>query len=71
MGYIVKAAICPDSQLQTALDRYYPEDAGESISGLIDEISSDETFAKFEGRGASIDLDVLRNWPIRTPSRNC
>ena len=67
MGYTVKAAICPDSQLQAALDRYYPEDAGESISGLIDEISADESFSKFEGRGVSIDLDVLRELADSNP----
>jgi len=67
MGYTVKASICPADKLQSALDRYYPEDAAESITGLIDEISSDETLSKFEGRGASIDLDELKELAESNP----
>ncbi len=67
MGYTVRASICPADQLQAALDRYYPEEAAESITGLIDEISADETLAKFEGRGASIDLDELKELAESNP----
>jgi type IV pilus assembly protein PilB len=67
MGYNVRAAITPPDTLQSALDRYYPEDAADSISGLIDEISGDENLAKFEGRGASIDLDELKELAESNP----
>ncbi len=67
MGYNVRAAITPPETLQAALDRYYPEDAADSITGLIDEISSDESLARFEGRGASIDLDELKELADSNP----
>jgi type IV pilus assembly protein PilB len=60
MGFRVKAGLCQSDALQAALDRYYPEDSQDSITGLIDDIMSDETLARFEGRGESIDLDELK-----------
>ncbi|MCP4248598.1 MAG: Flp pilus assembly complex ATPase component, partial [bacterium] len=61
MGFNVKASICKPDDLERALDRYYPEDAQDSIAGLIEEIQDDETLVRFEGRGDSIDLDELKD----------
>ncbi len=67
MGFNVRAAICTGDDLQKALDRYYPEDQEESIAGLIEEIRDDETLAKFEARGDSIDLDELKEMAEANP----
>ncbi len=60
LGYRIKAAIADEAKLQSAIDRYYPEGGAESMSGLIDEISSDADLTKLAGRGESIDLEDLR-----------
>jgi type IV pilus assembly protein PilB len=60
MGYQIKAFISNPPDVEAALDRYYPEDAVQSINDLIDELASDEDLAKLEGRGESIDLDVVK-----------
>ena len=60
LGYRVKAAICSKDDLQSALERYYPEDDAGSISNLIDDLSEDADLSKFEGRGDSIDLADLK-----------
>ena len=60
MGFGIKAYIASPEQVNTALNRYYPEEGGESINELIDELAGDQTLAKFEGRGESIDLDELK-----------
>jgi type IV pilus assembly protein PilB len=60
MGYNVVARITTQEDMTEALNRYYPEEAAETIGDLITEIASDETLAKFEGRGESIDLDELK-----------
>jgi type IV pilus assembly protein PilB len=60
LDFNIKASLCTPSELQNALDRYYPEGDQESITGLIDELTTDEDLAKFEGRGDSIDLAELR-----------
>ncbi len=67
LGFKIKAFICTEGEVQTALDRYYPEGGGESMSGLIDEISGDEDLAKFEGRGESIDLEDLKELADSNP----
>jgi type IV pilus assembly protein PilB len=67
LGFKIKAFICTEGEVQTALDRYYPEGGGESMSGLIDEISGDEDLAKFEGRGESIDLEDLKEMADSNP----
>jgi len=67
MGFNVRASICTEDELQKALDRYYPEEAQESIVGLIEEIRTDENLARFEGRGDSIDLDELREMAEANP----
>ncbi len=60
LGFKIKASICSPQGLQSALDRYYPEEGQQSIAGLIDEISGDDDLAKFAGRGESIDLEELK-----------
>ncbi|MCO6439245.1 MAG: Flp pilus assembly complex ATPase component TadA [Phycisphaerae bacterium] len=60
LGCNIKAYICRPDDLQKALDRYYPEGEQESITGLIDELNTDEDLAKLQGRGDSIDLAELR-----------
>jgi len=60
MGFNVKAVIVPADQLSAALQRYYPEEQTGSITDIIKEIEQDESLAKFEGRGESIDLDELK-----------
>lgn len=60
LGFRIKPFLCPASELQKALDRYYPEGEQESITGLIDELTDDEDLSKFKGRGESIDLSDLR-----------
>ena len=67
LGFKIKAFICTEAEVQSALDRYYPEGGGESMSGLIDEISGDEDLAKFEGRGESIDLEDLKEMADSNP----
>ncbi len=60
LGYNIKPYLATATDLQNALDRYYPEGQQESITGLIDELSDDEDLARFEGRGDSIDLAELK-----------
>ena len=60
LGFNIKAFLANANDLQTALDRYYPEGEQESISGLIGELTDDEDLARFEGRGDSIDLMELK-----------
>jgi type IV pilus assembly protein PilB len=67
LGLNVKAMLSNREKVEAALTRFYPEDAAESISGLIEEMSSDESLAAFEGRGQSIDLDDLREMMDSAP----
>jgi len=67
MGFAVVARITTPEDMSEALNRYYPEETAESINSIIDEISSDEELAKFEGRGESIDLDELRSMAESSP----
>jgi type IV pilus assembly protein PilB len=60
LGYNIKPFLARANDLQTALDRYYPEGEQESIAGLIGELSDDADLAKFQGRGDSIDLAELK-----------
>ncbi len=60
MGFEVRAAISDARSLQKALDKYYPEGAMETITGIIDEIESDTGLAAFADRGESIDLEELK-----------
>ncbi|MGD2108023.1 MAG: ATPase, T2SS/T4P/T4SS family [Phycisphaerae bacterium] len=60
LGFNIKPFLSNAQDLQTALDRYYPEGEQESITGLIGELTDDEDLARFEGRGDSIDLAELK-----------
>jgi type IV pilus assembly protein PilB len=67
MGFSVKACISSPDDMSAALNRFYPEDAVESINDLITELSGDEDLSKFEGRGESIDLDELKELADSNP----
>ncbi len=60
MGFNVVARITTEEDMTEALNRYYPEEAAQSISDIIGELSSDDDVAQLAGRGESIDLDELR-----------
>ncbi|MCC7293236.1 MAG: Flp pilus assembly complex ATPase component TadA [Phycisphaerales bacterium] len=60
LGMTIRPALSTPDDIARALDRYYPEQEQQSIASLIEEVSSDEDLAKFQGRGESIDLDDLR-----------
>ncbi len=67
LGFRIRAFVTTPSELQSAIDRYYPEGDQESISGLIDELSDDEDLAKFDGRGDSIDLAEIKEMAESNP----
>jgi len=67
MGFSVVARITTEEDMTEALNRYYPEEAAETISDLITTIASDEGLAKFQNRGESIDLDELREMAASSP----
>jgi len=67
LGFNIKPFICSGAELQTALERYYPEGEAESITGLIDELSEDEDLAAFRDRGDSIDLAELQEMADLNP----
>lgn len=67
LGMRIKGALCAKEDMDNALVRYYPEGGAESMTGLIDEISSDDDLSKFEGRGESIDLEDLRELAESNP----
>lgn len=60
LGFNIRAHLCTPADLQTALDRYYPEGEQESIAALIGELGDDEELAKFSARGDSIDLAQIK-----------
>ncbi len=67
MGFNIKACISTSEDISAALARYYPEEKVESITQLIDELTSDEDLSKFEGRGESIDLEELKEMADSNP----
>ena len=67
LGYRIQACVAGGEQIKKALARYYPEDAGESLTDIISEIGEDEDLSRFEGRGESIDLDDLKDMVESTP----
>jgi type IV pilus assembly protein PilB len=67
LGFRIKASLCEQADLDTALKRYYPEGGQESMTNLIDEISQDTDLSKFEGRGESIDLEELKEMADSNP----
>lgn len=60
MGFEVNAAIADGETLRKSLEKYYPEGAMETITGIIDEIEGDTGLAAFADRGESIDLEELK-----------
>jgi len=68
MGFNVVAKMTERDALESALTRYYKEDAeDENITELIDEIQSDAFLSEFEGRNQSIDLDELKELSESNP----
>lgn len=67
LGYNIKAALASPEAIDAALNRYYPEEGGENINDLLQEIQSDEQLARFEGRGTSIDIEDLQNLAEASP----
>jgi type IV pilus assembly protein PilB len=67
MGFNVTARVTTEEDMAEGLNRYYPEEAAESIHDIIGELSDDEELAKFKGRGESIDLDELRSMAESSP----
>ncbi len=67
LGCNIKAFLCGQKQLQTALERFYPEGEQESITGLINELSDDADLAAFQDRGDSIDLAELKEMAELNP----
>lgn len=60
MGFRVVARITNPTDLSDALNRYYPEEAAQTINDIIGELGEDTSLAKLKGRGESIDLDDLK-----------
>ena len=60
LGLSVKPYLCKPDELQSAIDRYYPEGEQDSIAGLIGELGDDTDLSRFDGRGDSIDLSELK-----------
>jgi type IV pilus assembly protein PilB len=67
MGFNVVARITSDEDLTKALNRYYPEEAAETLNDLISTMGDDEDLSKFAGRGESIDLDELKDMAESAP----
>jgi len=67
LGFNIKAFLCSPQELQTAIDRFYPEGEQESIANLIGELSDDEGLAKFSNRGDSIDLAEIKEMMESNP----
>ncbi len=68
MGFNVVAKMTERDALESALTKYYKEEAeDENITELIDEIQSDAFLSEFEGRNQSIDLDELKELSESNP----
>ncbi len=67
MGFEVVAAICDEASLRQALEKYYPEEAAESMTAIIDEIAGDDDLASYANRGESVDLDELKELAQSNP----
>ncbi len=67
MGFNVVARITTPEDLNEALNRYYPEEAAETIKSIIGDLEADEDLAKLEGRGESIDLETLKTAAESSP----
>jgi len=67
LGMNIKAFLTSPPDLQTAIDRYYPEGQQESIKGIIDDLDEDPDLAKFSNRGDSIDLAEIKEMMESNP----
>jgi len=67
MGFNVIARITTQDSMTEALNRFYPEEEADTINELIAEIGDDSELAKFKDRGASIDLDELKEMAASNP----
>jgi len=67
LGFDIKAMITDPDALEKALKQYYGETDSESINELIGELTEDEFLAEFKDRGASIDLNELRELADSNP----
>ncbi len=67
MGFSIKGYIASPEAITRGLDRYYPEEAQDSIQGLIEEIGADTSLAELSARGDSIDLDELKEMAEANP----
>ena len=66
MGFTVTAKVASKEEIDNCLVKFYPEE-DESINELIGELESDSELAEFQGRGASIDLDELKELADSNP----
>ena len=66
LGFNIKASITNTEKLEKALSRYYSTES-ESINELIGELADDDFLAEFKGRGASVDLNELRELADSNP----
>jgi type IV pilus assembly protein PilB len=71
LGYEIRAVVCTQREIQTALDRYY-EASGETLEGLIGDLESDTNLAKAAaklGSDGPINLDdvteLVESAPVR------
>ncbi len=66
LGFGVSARVTDEDALETALNKYYPEE-DESINELISELETDTHLTEFQGRDASIDLEELKELADSNP----
>ena len=66
LGFNIKASITDPEKLEKSLARYYSTET-ESINELIGELADDDFLAEFKGRGASVDLNELRELADSNP----
>jgi len=57
MGFKVEAFVADEQQVESLLKKFYT--ASESVTDVVSDISEDEKFRAFEGRGESVDLDAV------------
>lgn len=58
MGFKVDAVVAPASQIDAVLEKYYSEQKA-SMADMMAELEGSDDLAVLEGRGDSIDLEVL------------
>ncbi|AQT68520.1 Type II traffic warden ATPase [Anaerohalosphaera lusitana] len=65
-GHTIVTKIADESEVEEALERYYPEQ-NESMSEILGEIEADGQLLEMDGRDASIDLDELQELADSSP----